>query len=105
MRKIALLLSLFVFCAVSFAIAVPPKKTLTFDKSAMGAVVFSGTVHKDAGIKCKECHNKDMFPKMKKGTVDIKMKQIYAGQLCGKCHNGDRAFAAKKNCKRCHVKK
>ncbi len=105
MKKIALLLSLLVFFAVTSAVAVPPKKILTFDKSPMGPVVFSGTIHKDAGIKCKECHNKEMFPKMKKGTVEIKMKEIYAGKYCGKCHNGDRAFAAKKNCKRCHVKK
>ena len=104
MKKIALLLSVLVFFAVASAIAVQPKKTLTFDKSSMGPVTFSGTVHKDAGISCKECHNKEMFPKMKQGTVEITMKKIYAGELCGKCHNGIRAFAAKKNCKRCHVK-
>lgn len=105
MKKIALLLSVLVFCAVTSAIAVPPKKTLTFDKSPMGPVVFSGTIHKDAGLKCKDCHNKEMFPKMKKGTVKITMKKIYSSELCGKCHDGGRAFAAKKNCKRCHVKK
>jgi c(7)-type cytochrome triheme protein len=46
-----------------------------------------------------------MFPKMKQGTVTITMEQIYAGQFCGVCHNGQRAFEAKKNCNRCHVKK
>ena len=104
MKKIALLLSVFIFCAATAVIAVPANKTLTFDKAAMGSVEFSGKVHKDAGIKCKECHNKEMFPKMKQGTVEITMKQIYAGDLCGKCHDGTRAFAAKKSCKRCHVK-
>jgi len=104
MKKTILFLSVLIFCAAAVATAVPPNKTLTFDKASMGPVEFSGKVHKDAGIGCKECHNKGMFPKMKQGTVEIKMKKIYAGELCGKCHNGTRAFAAKKNCKRCHVK-
>ncbi len=104
MKKMILFLSILVFCAASVATAVPKNKTLVFDKSSTGSVTFSGKIHKDAGISCKECHNKEMFPKMKQGTVEIKMKKIYAGELCGKCHNGTRAFAAKKNCKRCHVK-
>ncbi|MBN1957597.1 MAG: cytochrome C [Desulfuromonadales bacterium] len=104
MKRLFLLLTLFVFVGVTVAVAVPPGKTLTFDKSPMGPVEFSGTVHKDAGVSCKECHNKDMFPKMKKGTVEITMTKIYAGELCGACHNGTRAFEAKKSCNRCHVK-
>lgn len=104
MKKITLLLSILIFCVATAVVAVPAKKTLTFDKASMGPVEFSGQVHKDAGIKCKECHNTEMFPKMKQGTVEITMKQIYAGDLCGKCHDGTRAFAAKKSCKRCHVK-
>lgn len=104
MKKMVLLLTLFVLAGVTVAVAVPPGKTLTFDKSPLGPVEFSGTIHKNAGVSCKECHNKDMFPKMKKGTVEITMKRIYAGELCGKCHNGTRAFEAKKSCNRCHVK-
>ena len=104
MKKMILFLSILVFCTASVATAVPKNKTLVFDKSSTGSVTFSGKIHKDAGISCKKCHNKEMFPKMKQGTVEIKMKKIYAGELCGKCHNGTRAFAAKKNCKRCHVK-
>ena len=86
------------------ALAVPSGKELNFEKSSMGTVTFSGKIHKEAGVKCKECHNKDMFPKYKQGTVEIKMDKIYAGELCGKCHNGNRAFEAKKNCNRCHKK-
>ena len=84
--------------------AINPGKELKFEKSSMGTVTFSGKIHKDAGVKCKECHNKDMFPKYKQGTVEIKMDKIYAGELCGKCHNGTRAFDAKNNCGRCHKK-
>ncbi len=104
MKKISVISVVLIFAVVAVAIAVPPGKTLTFDKSPLGPVEFSGTVHKDAGISCKECHNPGMFPKMKKGTVEIKMAQIYAGELCGKCHNGTRAFEAKKSCNRCHKK-
>jgi c(7)-type cytochrome triheme protein len=105
MKKMTVVLTVLLFCIASVALAVPANKTITFDKAKMGPVEFSGKIHKDAGFKCKDCHNKEMFPKMKKGTVEIKMKEIYAGKYCGKCHNGERAFAAKKNCKRCHVKK
>ena len=52
---------------------------------------------------CKDCHNDGLFPKMKQGTVKITMEQIYAGKLCGTCHNGKKAFEAKGNCQRCHV--
>jgi len=104
MTKRLLLPLLIVLVVVTAAIAVPPGRTLEFNKSPMGTVIFSGQVHKDAGIKCSECHNPDMFPKMKQGTVTITMAQIYAGKLCGACHNGKRAFAAQGNCQRCHKK-
>jgi c(7)-type cytochrome triheme protein len=70
----------------------------------MGVVKFDGTLHKEAGNVCKDCHNAEMFPKMKQGTVAITMDQIYAGKLCGVCHNGNRAFDAQGNCARCHIK-
>lgn len=85
------------------ALAVPSGKILEFTQSSMGKVKFDGLVHKEAGIKCNECHNSGVFPKMKQGTVNITMEQIYAGQLCGLCHNGQRAFDAKGNCNRCHI--
>lgn len=86
------------------ALAVPPGKTLTFDQSSMGKVMFDGKVHKDAGVGCMECHKDGLFPKMKQGTVKITMDEIYAGRLCGVCHDGKRAFAAKANCARCHIR-
>lgn len=104
MKKFTVLLFVILFVSSSIALAVPAKKTLTFDKSPMGVVTFDGTVHKEAGLKCGDCHNKDMFPKMKQGTVTITMNDIYAGKLCGVCHNGERAFSAQGNCTRCHVK-
>ena len=105
MKKMLILIAVLSFCVVSAAVAVPSGKTLEFDKSSMGTVTFSGQIHKEAGVKCAECHNKDMFPKMKQGTVQISMAEIYDGKFCGVCHNGERAFEAKKNCNRCHVRK
>ena len=104
MKKLIVFGLIVLFASSSVALAVGNKKTLEFTKSAMGTVVFDGTVHKEAGLKCKECHNKDTFPKMKQGTVSITMEEIYAGKLCGVCHNGQRAFEAKANCNRCHKK-
>jgi len=105
MQRLAVLIVTILFLSATFVLAVPAQKTIEFTKSPMGAVTFDGTLHKEAGNKCKDCHNTEMFPKMKQGTVTITMDEIYAGNLCGVCHNGDRAFDAKSNCARCHVKK
>ncbi len=105
MRKAIGLIVAAMFLSSGAALAVSANKTIEFNKSPMGIVIFDGTLHKEAGNKCKDCHNKGMFPKMKKGTVEITMEDIYAGKLCGVCHNGERAFDAQSNCARCHVKK
>jgi c(7)-type cytochrome triheme protein len=31
------------------------------------------------------------------------MEKIYAGELCGVCHNSSPAFGAQGNCERCHT--
>lgn len=104
MKKLIVLALVFLLTCSGMALAVGNKKTLEFNDSPMGKVVFDGTLHKEAGNKCKDCHNEGMFPKMKQGTVKITMEEIYAGNLCGVCHNGQRAFDAKSNCNRCHIK-
>lgn len=86
------------------ALAVGPGKTLEFTGSPMGTVIFDGTAHKNAGLTCSDCHNPEVFPKMKKGTVMITMNDLYAGKFCGRCHNGKKAFMIKDNCTRCHHK-
>jgi c(7)-type cytochrome triheme protein len=104
MRKLLWLIVATLFVSATAALAVPPNKALEFKNSPMGIVKFDGTLHKEAGNKCKDCHNDGMFPKMKQGTVKITMSEIYAGKLCGVCHNGKRAFDAQSNCNRCHIK-
>ena len=103
MHKIIALLAAALFVATGIALAVPPGKSIEFKGSPMGTVKFDGEVHKKAAANCKECHNDGMFPKMKQGTVKITMEEIYAGRLCGFCHNGKKAFEAKANCQRCHI--
>ncbi len=100
----SLFLILAVLSLAAPALAVPASKQLEFTGSTMGKVVFDGKLHNEAAKSCKECHNKETFPKMKQGTVSITMEQIYAGKLCGVCHNGEKAFSAKGNCNRCHKK-
>jgi c(7)-type cytochrome triheme protein len=104
MQKVVCLIVVALFLSAGAALAVSAKKTLEFNKSPMGTVIFDGTLHKEQGNKCKDCHNKGMFPQMKQGSVEITMDEIYAGNLCGVCHNGKRAFDAQTNCNRCHVK-
>jgi c(7)-type cytochrome triheme protein len=104
MQKLILLIAATLFLCSGVALAVPAGKTLEFSEGPMGVVKFDGTLHKEAGNVCKDCHNAEMFPKMKQGTVAITMDQIYAGKLCGVCHNGNRAFDAQGNCARCHIK-
>jgi c(7)-type cytochrome triheme protein len=91
------------FISSGLALAVQGGKVLEFKNSSMGTVKFDGAVHNKAAASCKECHTDGMFPKMKQGTVKITMAEIYAGKLCGTCHNGKKAFEAKANCQRCHV--
>lgn len=103
MRNVVILIVTVLLIGSGSAFAVSGGKTIEFKGSSMGTVKFDGEVHKKAGATCKECHNDGVFPKMKQGTVKITMEQIYAGKLCGVCHNGKKAFEAKANCQRCHL--
>lgn len=105
MKKQMAALSLILTLVVSgSALAVGPGKTLEFAGGTMGKVIFDGTAHKNAGLICSDCHNPEVFPKMKQGTVTITMNDLYAGKFCGRCHNGKKAFMIKDNCTRCHHK-
>lgn len=76
---------------------------LTFLPDNATRVIFSHEFHvKGKGIKCNACHYQ-IF-QMQKGSNKIDMGTITKGNFCGKCHNGQKAFAAKdeKNCVRCH---
>jgi c(7)-type cytochrome triheme protein len=85
------------------ALAVGPGKTLEFKGSPMGKVIFDGTTHQKAGLTCADCHNPEVFPKMKQGTIKITMNDLKAGKYCGRCHNGKKAFKIDE-CTSCHHK-
>jgi len=76
---------------------------MTFSPKNASPVVFSHEKHvNEKGIKCTGCHYQ-IF-QMTQGSNKIDMSKITKGDLCGKCHNGQKAFGAKdeKNCVRCH---
>jgi len=102
---IVVIAAISVTLVASTTFAVSPGKTLEFKGSETGVVKFDGAMHQKAVSSCKDCHKEGLFPKMKQGTVKITMNDIFAGKLCGVCHNGQKAFEAKGNCERCHVKK
>ncbi len=86
------------------AIAVPPGTLIGWKTEKMGTVIFDGLKHFEKGVKCIECHgNGKPFPKMKIGSVMMKMRELYNGKYCGKCHNGLKAFKTSKNCMKCHI--
>lgn len=105
MRKVVICTLCCVFLGSSAVFAVSTGKTIEFSKSPLGTVTFSGDTHNKSVASCKECHKEGDFPKMKQGAVKITMSDIVAGKYCGVCHNGVKAFEAKANCERCHVKK
>lgn len=83
-----------------------PPETINFDKvGKMGPVAFPHALHGKKN-ECKDCHegDKPLFEKKKTG-VEMKMADMYAGKNCGACHNGKKAFEAKKSCVKCHKKK
>jgi c(7)-type cytochrome triheme protein len=51
-------------------------------------------------LDCDSCHPK-IFPQTKGGTKNLSMKNIFAGEFCGKCH-GKVAFSLS-YCERCHI--
>ncbi|MGA7179389.1 MAG: MtrB/PioB family decaheme-associated outer membrane protein [Thiobacillaceae bacterium] len=84
-------------------LAVPPGMELIFDGGPK-PVIFSGQIHADHGLTCKDCHT-GIFKK-EKGDAKIAFADHLAGkQYCFACHNGAKAFAAKGNCNKCHGNK
>lgn len=88
------------------AFAVPSGKTVEFEGGKAGKVIFDGKAHKDAGLKCGDCHTDPKLFAKKKGTDKITMAEINAGKFCGACHDGKKTFKAgdAANCVKCHKK-
>src|SRR5512146_1659567 len=74
---------------------------ITFSVKGAENVVYSHDSHVTRiGLKCTDCHYK-IF-KMAKLQKQATMAEMQNGASCGVCHNGQKAFAVKTNCNRCH---
>ncbi|MDP2168644.1 MAG: cytochrome c3 family protein [Thermodesulfovibrionales bacterium] len=108
MRKMTVILAVIIAIAfVGSAMAVGTKKTVEYTGGTQGKVIFDGTTHQKAG-KCPDCHPKTfgpMSPHKEKMKAPMKGGEHVAGEFCGICHDGKKAFdqdAA--NCAKCHKK-
>jgi c(7)-type cytochrome triheme protein len=105
MKKVILIVSFFfvVFSMGSTLLAVPADKTITWEGSGQGQVVFEGDEHAEKGYKCNACHP-SLF-QMKKSSAKITLASHTNGQFCSACHNGNTAFGADnpEKCHECHT--
>lgn len=100
---VTLLVQLAVMLSVAtVAGAVPVGRDLEW-ASGSSTIVFSGALHAGKGYTCNDCHPVPFL--MKKTAGKMKMAEINAGQYCGACHDGEKAFSSKKleNCIKCHT--
>ena len=80
--------------------AVPPGFVLEFDGNGEGKVTFEGAKHTGKGMHCSNCHMEYFYVSR---NSQITKADHRRKQACFVCHDGERAFAARKNCDRCHV--
>ena len=104
MQKLFLMVTIVVapLFIAGIASAVPPGDTVEYTPEGAGEVIFDGAAHAEKGIKCSACHPA-IFP-MEKGGATFTMKDMEAGEGCGACHNGTKAFGVKDpaDCSKCH---
>ena len=85
---------------VSAAGAVPPGLTVEFDGNGEGKVVFAGAQHTGTGMHCSNCHMEVFYVSR---SAQITQADHKRRNFCFVCHDGEKAFASRKNCDRCHV--
>jgi len=102
MKRVAVALAGVVLAVglVGIAWAVPPGFTLEFDGNGEGKVTFTGARHTGPGMHCSNCHM-DVFYVSR--SAPITRADHKRRNFCFVCHDGEKAFAAKQNCERCHV--
>lgn len=101
MKKLIVFVALLLVVAMAAGVyATPAGKNKVFETS-MGKVTMSGDAHKAKGVGCMDCH-KSIF-KMAAGAGKNPAPHK-AGESCGSCHDGTKAFAVTADCAKCHVK-
>jgi c(7)-type cytochrome triheme protein len=85
---------------LGLARAVPPGLTLEFEGGREGRVIFQGDVHSGTGMYCADCHMA-IFDVSRSAEITQRMhnREVY----CFTCHNGETAFAPRRNCQNCHL--
>ncbi|HUJ73774.1 MAG TPA: cytochrome c3 family protein, partial [bacterium] len=84
------------------AAAAPPPVTFAGAAGSPGPVTFAHQIHLARGLTCSNCH--PALFKMQEGGLALTMDKMAAGQFCGACHNGKRAFSVMDGdkCFTCH---
>jgi c(7)-type cytochrome triheme protein len=85
---------------VGFAQAVPPGLVLEFEGGREGKVMFHGDVHSGTGMYCADCHM-EIFDVSR--ASEITRREHNQEVFCFVCHNGEMAFAPRRNCSNCHL--
>ncbi|MFQ5852718.1 MAG: c(7)-type cytochrome triheme domain-containing protein [Candidatus Binatia bacterium] len=105
-----------VFAGIVFSLAANPvmsqmpiPKDFSFEETKpMSPVTFSHDWHvTQKKLKCPACHTKIFKMKKLVASPEMTMDKLNAGEFCGTCHNGTKAFTTNdaKACLKCHVKK
>lgn len=91
-------------CSTCHALPTDPDP-MVWIKPVKAVVFFHNTHVEEYGLDCDSCHDGTFA--MKKGAAehadDFTMKSLYEGKYCGKCHDGDTAFASNTLCNTCHI--
>jgi c(7)-type cytochrome triheme protein len=73
---------------------------ITYPEPVLGSVTYSHEAHlANSRLTCSSCHMKPFA--MKAHTAPLRMRHMYDGLYCGKCHNGREAFGLNR-CSSCH---
>jgi c(7)-type cytochrome triheme protein len=78
---------------------VPPGLTIEFDGNGEGKVIFAGAKHTGTGMHCSNCHMEVFYVSR---SAQITQAVHKRKNFCFVCHDGEKAFASRKNCNRCH---
>ncbi|MDE2238219.1 MAG: hypothetical protein KGK30_10035, partial [Elusimicrobia bacterium] len=94
--------------AVAATTATPKQapEFIVFDKAKLGVVKFPHKEHIQKLGACDACHGGEQ-PLFAQKKTELKMAEMYSGKSCGQCHDGkehagQKVFAAKTSCMKCH---
>lgn len=80
---------------------IAPQTPILYKPAGADPVAFSHQKHLEKAT-CGNCHTA-LWP-MKRGVKKMSMEQMYAGKLCGSCHDEKKAFGVV-DCMKCHIEK